>query len=240
MSSRITELVLDCRNPHALARFWCAVLGFETIEEDDDGSVAIGPPGQPEHGPLPILVFNATDDPRPRKLPLHIDVNAVGTTQEEELKRLLDLGARPADVGQTGAESWHVLRDPEGNEFCLLRSSVGPVGPLTGLSDLPAVAADVAAHLGAAGFAEQPHLRQALALAEETGEFVGAVRRYYGMARRGGTFAEVEAELADVAITAFVTAHVMDIDLEAAIRAKLDVIYGRGWREAPAQTPQTT
>ena len=35
---------------------------------------------------------------------------------------------QPADVGQTGAESWHVLADPEGNEFCLLRSRVAPVG----------------------------------------------------------------------------------------------------------------
>jgi NTP pyrophosphatase (non-canonical NTP hydrolase) len=231
MSSRITELVLDCRDPQRLAQFWCAVLGFETIEEDEDRSVAIGPPGQPDNGPLPILLFSVTDDPRPRKLPLHIDVNAVGATQEEELKRLLDLGARPADIGQTGEESWHVLQDPEGNEFCLLRSTVGPLGPLHGLADLPTVAADIGEHLRDAGFTEQPHLRQALALAEETGEFVGAVRRHYGMARRGGSFADVETELADVVITAFVTAHTMGIDLEAAIRAKLDVIYSRGWRD---------
>ena len=46
----------------------------------------------------------------------------------DELDRLLALGARPADVGQTGAESWHVLADPEGNEFCLLRRRVAPVG----------------------------------------------------------------------------------------------------------------
>jgi glyoxalase superfamily protein len=37
-----------------------------------------------------------------------------------ELERLLKLGARPADVGQTGEEPWHGLADPEGNEFCLL------------------------------------------------------------------------------------------------------------------------
>jgi hypothetical protein len=36
-----------------------------------------------------------------------------------ELERLLALGARPADVGQTGDEQWHVLADPEGNEFCV-------------------------------------------------------------------------------------------------------------------------
>jgi len=41
-------------------------------------------------------------------------------------RRLLELGARRADVGQTGAESWVVLADPEGNEFCLLRRRVEP------------------------------------------------------------------------------------------------------------------
>ena len=35
------------------------------------------------------------------------------------IQRLLDLGAVPADVGQSGDEGWHVLADPEGNEFCL-------------------------------------------------------------------------------------------------------------------------
>ncbi|MER7004255.1 MazG nucleotide pyrophosphohydrolase domain-containing protein [Dactylosporangium sp. NPDC000555] len=99
------------------------------------------------------------------------------------------------------------------------------------LADLPGVGADVAAKLTAAGFTEAPHLRQALALAEEAGEFVGAVRRHYGMARRSGPFEDVEAELADVVITAFVTAHTMGIDLERAVAAKLGVVYTRGWRE---------
>jgi hypothetical protein len=61
------------------------------------------------------------------KLPLHLDVNATDRDQEAELERLFALGARPADVGQTGAESWHVLADPEGNEFCLLRTRLPPV-----------------------------------------------------------------------------------------------------------------
>ncbi|WP_432992718.1 MazG nucleotide pyrophosphohydrolase domain-containing protein [Dactylosporangium sp. CA-233914] len=101
------------------------------------------------------------------------------------------------------------------------------------LAELPGVAADIAEQLTAAGFAEAPHLRQTLALAEEAGEFVGAVRRHYGLARRSGSFADVEAELADVVITAFVTAHTMGIDLERAVAAKLGVVYSRGWREAP-------
>ena len=47
--------------------------------------------------------------------------------QDAELERLLALGARPADVGQTGDEQWHVLQDPEGNEFCLLRKRLEPL-----------------------------------------------------------------------------------------------------------------
>ncbi len=46
---------------------------------------------------------------------------------DAELERLLAIGARPADIGQTGNESWHVLADPEGNEFCLLRRRVAPM-----------------------------------------------------------------------------------------------------------------
>ena len=47
--------------------------------------------------------------------------------QDAELERLLGLGARPVDVGQRPGDSWHVLADPEGNEFCLLRSRL-PAG----------------------------------------------------------------------------------------------------------------
>jgi hypothetical protein len=57
-------------------------------------------------------------------LRLHFDVNATDSDQDAELERLLEQGARPVDIRQTGAESWHVLADPERNEFCLLRSRV--------------------------------------------------------------------------------------------------------------------
>lgn len=105
------------------------------------------------------------------------------------------------------------------------------------LNDLPATAADVAAHLEAAGFTESVQLRQTLALAEEVGEFVGAVRRHAGMARRSGPFSDVEAELADVVLTAFVTAHTMGIDLRQALEDKLAVVYARGWRETVPSPP---
>ena len=126
MACRITELVLDCRDPEALSRWWCAVLDWVELGREGDLSIEIGPRGGSTAG-VPTLVLNSSDDPRRGKLPLHLDVNATDRDQDAELERLLELGARPADVGQTGQESWVVLADPEGNEFCLLRRRVEPV-----------------------------------------------------------------------------------------------------------------
>jgi catechol 2,3-dioxygenase-like lactoylglutathione lyase family enzyme len=125
MACRITELVLDCRNPAVLADFWCQVLGFVVLQTEDDG-VEIGPAGTDFDDPGLTLVFSRSIQPKQTKLRLHFDVNAVDRSQDEELQRLLELGARKADVGQSGEESWHVLADPEGNEFCLLRRTVKP------------------------------------------------------------------------------------------------------------------
>jgi len=66
-------------------------------------------------------VLSAHPEPTPGLLRLHFDVSPVGCDQDAELARLLAAGARPADVGQRGDEGWHVLADPDGSEFCLLR-----------------------------------------------------------------------------------------------------------------------
>ena len=124
MACRITELVLDCRDPESLSRWWCQVLDWVELDRDDEGCIEIGPR---DRGPVPTLVFSRSDDPRRGKLPLHLDVNATDRDQAAELERLLGLGARPTDVGQDPQVGWHVLADPEGNEFCLLRSRVDPL-----------------------------------------------------------------------------------------------------------------
>jgi NTP pyrophosphatase (non-canonical NTP hydrolase) len=98
--------------------------------------------------------------------------------------------------------------------------------------DLPMEAALIADQLRRNGFDPATAVqRQVLGLAEETGEFVGAYRRWSGQARRSGTADEMVEELADVIITAFVTAHELDVDINAAIGAKLAKIHTRGWRE---------
>jgi len=122
MACRFTEIVVDCRDPEALAAFWSAVLDYRELSREE-GAIEIGPE-EGFGGAAPTFVFSPSADPAPDKLRWHVDVNPTDRDQDAELERLLALGARPADVGQTGEESWHVLADPEGNVFCLLRRRV--------------------------------------------------------------------------------------------------------------------
>ena len=125
MACRISELVIDARDPARLASFWCEVLGFVELERVG-GSIEIGPPDTGFGGPQPTIVFEPSLEPKGGKLRLHIDVSPTDRDQDAELTRLLAAGARPADIGQRGDEGWHVLSDPEGNEFCLLRTRLRP------------------------------------------------------------------------------------------------------------------
>lgn len=120
MANRITAIAIDCADPELLASFWTAVLGWQVTDRDDDG-VSIGAPAAPFG-----IDFFKVPEPKRNKNRLHLDLNATDREQDDELRRLLDLGATPADVGQ-GEVSWYVLADPEGNEFCLLRRRVDPV-----------------------------------------------------------------------------------------------------------------
>jgi len=107
-------------------------------------------------------------------------------------------------------------------------------GPAAPPASLPALAAAIVTGCEHNGFpAATFPLQQVLCLAEETGEFVGAYRRWTGLARRPGTFTDVTAELADVLIAAHVVARVLRIDLDAAWRAKATVILTCGWRQPP-------
>jgi hypothetical protein len=118
MTSRFTELIIDAADPGGLARFWEQVLGYQRTFEEN-GVVEIR--GQAESGPS--LVFVPVPEPKTLKNRLHIDVNPVDVDQRAEVERLLALGARRVDIGQ-GDQTWVVLADPEGNEFCVLRSPV--------------------------------------------------------------------------------------------------------------------
>ena len=115
MASTWSELVVDSADPAALAAFWAAVLDWET-EVDDEGAEL-----RPRDGRGgPTLVFVPVPEPKAVKNRLHIDLKP--DDRDAEVERIIGLGATRADVGQTGEESWVVLADPEGNEFCVLRA----------------------------------------------------------------------------------------------------------------------
>ena len=129
MTAVMSEIVVDAADALAQARWWGEVLGW-TVQTDDEepGLAAIEPPGGPGAG-LTVL-FAQVPEAKTVKNRLHLDVRpADGTTQEDELARLLALGATPVDVGQ-GDAPWHVLADPEGNEFCLLRRTPSEVAAI--------------------------------------------------------------------------------------------------------------
>jgi predicted enzyme related to lactoylglutathione lyase len=121
MASRIVSLPIDCTDAELLAGFWTAVLGW-TIRKRGGYGVTITPENG---GPFEIDFRVVPDGPKQSKNRLHLDINPTDRDQAAELDRLLSLGARAVDVGQ-GEVSWHVLADPEGNEFCLCRDLVDP------------------------------------------------------------------------------------------------------------------
>ena len=130
MTARMTEISIDCADPARLADFWCAVLGYAVLDATDD-LVEIGPSGRSDselldavrRGPVPPTIFLCrVPETKQAKNRLHFDVSPVDVTQADEVARIEALGAGRADIGQTGEESWVVLSDPEGNEFCVLRS----------------------------------------------------------------------------------------------------------------------
>jgi predicted enzyme related to lactoylglutathione lyase len=122
MANRITSLCIDCSDAELLSGFWAEVLGWQVTDREDYG-IRIQESPDSRVG-IDFLVV--PDGPKTSKNRLHLDVNATDRDQDQELERLLALGARPVDIGQGDDETWHVLADPEGNEFCLLRSRVEP------------------------------------------------------------------------------------------------------------------
>ncbi|MGH3302609.1 MAG: VOC family protein [Streptosporangiaceae bacterium] len=86
------------------------------LSERDDEIVI----GTDESAPVGICFMPVTD-PKTVKNRVHLDLTSSAADRGEEIDRLLALGARRVDIGQTGAESWTVLADPERNEFCVVR-----------------------------------------------------------------------------------------------------------------------
>jgi len=124
MSSRIAQVAIEAEDPQLLSDFWCAVLDWVVLEVEDDAVWCIGP----ADGSQPGIDIAPTAETRSGKSRLHLDLRADGVSTEDELARLLGLGARRVDIGQGPEVTWTVLTDPEDNEFCLLGTSGADAG----------------------------------------------------------------------------------------------------------------
>lgn len=120
MTLHVNALTIDSHDPTALAEWWAAALDWVVVGVDEDGDVWVAPGTDPEEfpGAIPFL-FLETPDEKTIKNRLHLDL--VPDDQDAEVARLQSLGATMVDIGQ-GDVSWVVMADPEGNEFCVLRS----------------------------------------------------------------------------------------------------------------------
>jgi predicted enzyme related to lactoylglutathione lyase len=116
MPVRLHHIVIDAHDLPGLARFWTQALGWKVLSEREDEIVI----GTDQNAPVGICFMPVTD-PKTVKNRVHLDLTSSAADRNQEIDRLLALGARRVDIGQTGAESWTVLADPEGNEFCVVR-----------------------------------------------------------------------------------------------------------------------
>ena len=128
------QVTFDARDPIALARFWAAVLGYveqpppDGFETWDAFLDAAGVPADQREtryaivdpdGAGPRFFFRQVPDGKVAKNRVHLDVN-VGTERlDAKVAELVALGATEIDRLEELGSSWVVLRDPEGNEFCL-------------------------------------------------------------------------------------------------------------------------
>jgi len=122
VTAMVSHTTFDARDAYALSVFWCRVLGF--AEHPDD-------PNRPGHAECMIfspddrqrLLFIEVPEDKQVKNRIHLDLVPAEGTRDEELARLMEIGARTVeDLRNPDGSGWVVLADPEGNEFCILRS----------------------------------------------------------------------------------------------------------------------
>ncbi|WP_175409095.1 VOC family protein [Streptomyces sp. TRM64462] len=118
MTSLVRHVTIDCADPYRLASFWSAALGAPLADDDH--------PGDPEAqvlAPGVGLLFLTVPEKKTVKNRLHLDLQPQDRTRDEEVTRLLALGATLVDdQRRPDGTGWAVLSDIEGNEFCVERS----------------------------------------------------------------------------------------------------------------------
>ncbi|MBC6448731.1 VOC family protein [Actinokineospora xionganensis] len=116
MPVSLHHIVIDAHDLPGLARFWADVLGWKILSVRER-EVVVGAHETASVG----LCFMPVTDRKVAKNRLHLDLTSSPEDREAEIDRILALGATRVEIGQTGEESWTVLADPEGNEFCIVR-----------------------------------------------------------------------------------------------------------------------
>lgn len=112
MGLRIGWLTIDTHDVEKLAAFWQEALSAKRIYEEEREIVL-------QTDGWKLLIYKVDDEKRVKNR-LHLDL--IPEDQDAEVARLEALGARREHIGQTGDESWVVMADPEGNEFCVLKA----------------------------------------------------------------------------------------------------------------------
>ena len=119
MSSLVLNITFDCLDARSVAQFWEAVTGHPSELQRQPGNDywVVGPPD----GSLPRLLFVTVPERKATKNRVHLDLLPKdAASQEDEVARLLDLGARVVDDRRDSSPGgWIVMADPEGNEFCV-------------------------------------------------------------------------------------------------------------------------
>ena len=112
---KLAAIAIDAHRPAVLAPFWAALFGWKVEWPDEYGDIVVRDPTRP----APYLDILLVPEPKTLKNRLHLDFRP--DNRDAEVARLLDLGATRVDIGQ-GEQTWIVLADPDGNEFCVLAS----------------------------------------------------------------------------------------------------------------------
>ncbi|MFI8291005.1 VOC family protein [Streptomyces sp. ms191] len=119
MASLVRHVTVDCSDAYTLATFWAAVLDSK-IGDDDL-------PGDPEalvETAGAALLFVTVPERKSAKNRVHLDLQPQDRTRDQEVERLLELGATlVGDHRREDGKGWVTLADPEGNEFCVERSA---------------------------------------------------------------------------------------------------------------------
>lgn len=124
MSSLVRHVTIDCADAYTLATFWAEVLDGRLADDDN--------PGDPEatvESAGASLLFIRVPEGKTVKNRVHLDLQPQDRTRDEEVERLLALGAKLLDDHRKpDGTGWATLVDPEGNEFCVERSKAERAG----------------------------------------------------------------------------------------------------------------